>query len=102
MIHEMGNVEIVDYREDGTYILGRVPRSLANRVERFSVHAQGKVDVKKQKRKRKQVASENDGTGSFFDDEHMERSKSGKEDEEDIDWTAIGRGRHKAKKTDTF
>ncbi|CAJ1966914.1 unnamed protein product [Cylindrotheca closterium] len=62
MIHEQGNVETIDYREKGTYVLARVPTALANRLEKYSL-----------------AGSEEPVT---------------KEGEEEIDWVAIGRGRH--------
>lgn len=37
LIHEVGSIEVIDYREMGTYVLGRVPRSLAMRLEKYSV-----------------------------------------------------------------
>lgn len=71
LIHEVGNVETVDYRENGTYVVGRVPQSLANRLECYNVHKV--VDV---------AATQED-------------------DDEEIDWVALGRGRHTATNTDT-
>ncbi|EJK47620.1 hypothetical protein THAOC_33645 [Thalassiosira oceanica] len=64
-IHEVGSIETIDYRENGTYVVGRVPRSLAMKLERYNVALVG---------------------------------ASSKEDSEsEIDWAAIGRGRHTAK-----
>eukprot|EP00568_Trieres_chinensis_P006501 CAMPEP_0183315878 /NCGR_PEP_ID=MMETSP0160_2-20130417/53094_1 /TAXON_ID=2839 ORGANISM="Odontella Sinensis, Strain Grunow 1884" /NCGR_SAMPLE_ID=MMETSP0160_2 /ASSEMBLY_ACC=CAM_ASM_000250 /LENGTH=707 /DNA_ID=CAMNT_0025481549 /DNA_START=352 /DNA_END=2472 /DNA_ORIENTATION=+ len=37
LIHEVGAVEEVDYRESGTYVRGRVPRAVAMRLEDYSV-----------------------------------------------------------------
>ena len=68
LIHEIGSVEVVDYREKGTYVLGRVPRSLAMKLEKYSV---GK------------------------DIDESEASKGNTDDE--IDWVALGRGRHEKK-----
>jgi GTP-binding protein HflX len=62
MIHEQGNVETIDYRANGTYVLGRVPAALANRLEKYRL-AEAEVPARKG-------------------------------DEEEIDWVAIGRGRH--------
>eukprot|EP00526_Cylindrotheca_closterium_P008110 CAMPEP_0113619082 /NCGR_PEP_ID=MMETSP0017_2-20120614/9681_1 /TAXON_ID=2856 /ORGANISM="Cylindrotheca closterium" /LENGTH=648 /DNA_ID=CAMNT_0000528635 /DNA_START=136 /DNA_END=2082 /DNA_ORIENTATION=+ /assembly_acc=CAM_ASM_000147 len=62
LIHEQGNVETIDYRPNGTYVVARVPTALANRLEQYSL-------------------SDPD-----------EPAKEGDEDE--IDWVAIGRGRH--------
>lgn len=36
-VHEQGNVEVVDYREKGTYVRALVPASVANRLAPFSV-----------------------------------------------------------------
>ena len=74
LIHEVGSIEVVDYRERGTYLMGRVPRSLAMRLEKYSVSASG------------------DGA------EDAEKNAS-----DDIDWVALGRGRHEKKtKEDTW
>mmetsp|Transcript_23058 Transcript_23058/g.48198 ORF Transcript_23058/g.48198 Transcript_23058/m.48198 type:complete len:730 (-) Transcript_23058:168-2357(-) len=37
LIHEVGSIEIIDYREKGTYVMGRVPRSLAMKLDKYSV-----------------------------------------------------------------
>jgi GTP-binding protein HflX len=60
MVQEVGHVEEIDYRDDGTYILARVPEAIANRLKPFEVNAieQGSINT------------------------------------EEIDWVAIGRGRH--------
>lgn len=68
LMHEVGSIEVVDYREKGTYLLGRVPRSLAMKLEQYSVAAAG------------------DGA------EDAEKNAS-----DDIDWVALGRGRHEKK-----
>lgn len=65
LLHEVGSIEIIDYRENGTYVLGRVPRSMAMRLEKYSV-ADGAAE------EREAAADE-------------------------IDWVAIGRGRHEKK-----
>ena len=62
MIHEQVNVETIDYRPNGTYVLGRVSTALANRLAKYSLA------------------------------EHEEQVKE--VDEDEIDWVAIGRGRH--------
>jgi GTPase len=65
-VHEQGNVELVDYRASGTYVRALVPRSIAMRLECYSVvptpHENADTKVK------------NDGA----------------------DWVALGRGRHDA------
>jgi GTP-binding protein HflX len=61
LIHEVGSIEVIDYREKGTYVLGRVPRSLAMRLDQYGVGA-------------------NDGVKENTADE--------------IDWAALGKGRH--------
>ena len=69
LIHEVGNVETIDYRENGTYIVGRVPRAVAMRLEKYNVN-------------------------------FVPGTPSAKADtvEEEINWTAVGRGRHSASK----
>jgi GTPase len=37
IIHDQGVVETIDYQTDGTYVLGRVPPAIANRLERYAV-----------------------------------------------------------------
>lgn len=69
-IHEVGAVETIEYRESGTYVYGRVPQSLANRLQRYSL-----VDAKED-----------------------EVSSAGEKDSDNVDWVAIGRGRHDAMK----
>ena len=45
-IHEVGAVETIEYRNTGTYVLGRVPRALAMRLEPYSVAVrEGALDV---------------------------------------------------------
>ena len=34
-VHEQGNVELVDYREQGTYVKALVPEAIANRLEQY-------------------------------------------------------------------
>lgn len=75
LIHEVGAVDTIDYRETGTYVAGKVPRALANRLKPYYVN-EFNSGVK--------AGSNND------------RSSSNKEEE--IDWVALGRGRHPKKK----
>jgi GTP-binding protein HflX len=63
IVHEQGNVEVVDYREKGTYVRALVPTAVANRLEKFNV----------------QQAPQAADDGN---------------DDDDIDWVALGRGRH--------
>jgi GTP-binding protein HflX len=72
LIHEVGNVETIDYRENGTYIVGRVPRPVAMRLEQYNVNAVPVLPVKQETN-----------------------------DAEEIDWAAIGRGRHSATQAET-
>lgn len=65
-IHEQGNVEVVDYREKGTYVRALVPQSIANRLDAYSVVKDASAPVKD------------------------------KAEEDEIDWVALGRGRHGA------
>ena len=69
LVQEVGHVEELEYREDGTYMLARVPESVANRLKPFYVN------------------QENDDS-DMGDDE--------------IDWVAIGRGRHEKKQEQEF
>jgi len=70
LIHEVGSIEVVDYRENGTYVLGRVPRSLAMKLEQYSVGASTASDA--------EVTSD------------------------EIDWVALGRGRHTKKTAESM
>merc|ERR1712085_228260 len=67
-VHEQGHVEVVDYRPNGTYVVANVPRSIANRLESYSLKKSDEAKTK---------------NGS---------------DEEEIDWVALGRGRHSVTK----
>mmetsp|Transcript_15058 Transcript_15058/g.28802 ORF Transcript_15058/g.28802 Transcript_15058/m.28802 type:complete len:698 (-) Transcript_15058:91-2184(-) len=64
-VHEQGNVEVVDYREKGTYVQALVPTAIAERLSRYSVNPEPS----------------------------KEQGRSGIDD--GIDWVALGRGRHK-------
>lgn len=66
-VHEQGHVEVVDYRSNGTYVMANVPRSIANRLEPFSVKE---------------------------DSAQEHQAKAATHGEEVIDWVALGRGRH--------
>jgi hypothetical protein len=70
IIHDQGVVETIDYQSDGTYIQGRIPPAIANRLEKYSV-ANLAVAV-----------SEHNNNGS------QKKSADG------MDWDAIARGRH--------
>lgn len=63
-IHEQGNVEVVDYRDKGTYVKALVPTAIANRVAQYAIVPDVVAPI----------------------DTNV--------DEEEIDWVAIGRGRH--------
>jgi GTPase len=81
-IHEQGNVETIDYRATGTYIVGRVPRAIAQRLAQYSVNPEeldtDALAAKNKKKKKKQEIGDEE-----------------EDDEEEIDWVALGRGRHK-------
>jgi GTP-binding protein HflX len=64
LIHEVGAIEIIDYRENGTYVLGKVPRSLAMKLDKYSIA----------------------NTAA------LETESNSAEDE--IDWAALAKGRH--------
>jgi GTPase len=67
-VHEQGNVEVVDHRADGTYVRALVPEAVANRLERYRVQPDAKKVVAK--------------------------SQSTSQGDNEIDWVALGRGRH--------
>lgn len=67
-MHEHGNVETIDYRSDCTYVVARVPAAVANRLGDYC------------------VASNKDA---------IDTASKPPNDDEDIDWVAIGRGRHR-------
>jgi len=67
LIHEQGVVEIIDYQADGTYVLGRIPPAMANRLQIYSVVGNS-------------------------DCEESQQNENSVDDE--IDWTDVGRGRH--------
>ena len=69
MIHEVGAIEAVDYREEGTYVVARVPKALANRLEPFFVN-KNEIDS--------------------IDTSHTIENETS----DDIDWAALGKGRH--------
>jgi len=69
VIHEQGVVETIDYRTEGTYVLGRVPPAIANRLQKYSINQD------------EQQSQQNTAT-----------TNSNSDDE--IDWAALGRGRH--------
>ena len=41
----MGNVETIDYRVEGTYVLGRVPKSVANRLKQYNVSSEPELAI---------------------------------------------------------
>ncbi|KAL3792178.1 hypothetical protein HJC23_009642 [Cyclotella cryptica] len=67
LIHEVGIIETIDYREQGTYILGKVPRALAMKLDQYSI-----ANVNS----RRQLSESIDSV------------------QDDIDWVALGKGRH--------
>ena len=69
-IHEVGSIEVIDYREKGTFVSGRVPRSLAMKLRQYSVVS----------------------AADLYDE--AKRMEAG---DNEIDWTAIGKGRHEKK-----
>jgi GTPase len=71
-VHEQGNVESIDYRETGTYIQALVPKSIANRLEKYSVTTTTTTVHSMHQKQRKEVLSHEEDT---------------------IDWAAIGRRR---------
>ena len=73
IIHEQGVVETIDYLPEGTYVLGRVPPATANRLQKYSMV---------------ETTSEED-TQQF-----TSSTKAAGNADEEIDWVALGRGRH--------
>jgi GTP-binding protein HflX len=67
-VHEQGNVEVVDYRENGTYVRALVPEAIANRLDKFRVQ---------------KLSGSNNG-----------RESDTPKGENEIDWVALGRERH--------
>merc|ERR1712032_852769 len=65
-VHEQGHVEQIDYRANGTYVLARVPKQIANRLAPFSVVVDGTTET--------------------------EEEPSDNDDDDEIDWVALGRG----------
>ena len=82
MVQEVGHVENIEYREDGTYLQARVPEAIANRLIPFNVG----VLAEQKQNERKEIGSRN-----------ANASLNEENEEEEIDWTAIGRGRHSKK-----
>ena len=72
MIQEVGHVEEIDYQEDGTYILAYVPEAISNRLKSYSIKG---------------------------DDNSMEETTRN-DSVEEVDWAAIGKGRHSHKNKD--
>lgn len=44
MLHEQGNVEFVDYREEGTYVRALVPQAIANRLKQYDVSGTQEIE----------------------------------------------------------
>jgi GTPase len=74
-IHEQGHVQVIDYRSKGTYVEALVPRAIATRLDKYSV---------------RRGATTTPNTDN--EEKSSSTSKNGEEDE--IDWVAVGRGRH--------
>mmetsp|Transcript_8736 Transcript_8736/g.15852 ORF Transcript_8736/g.15852 Transcript_8736/m.15852 type:complete len:654 (-) Transcript_8736:86-2047(-) len=68
LLHEVGSIEVIDYRETCTYVLGRVPQFLAMKLDQYSV-----MDA---------------GDGAADDEKNIV---------DEIDWVALGKGRHEKK-----
>lgn len=73
VVHEQGVVETIDYRAEGTYVLGRVPPATANRLQKYS------------------LKSDNNDGG---EPHHQNTATTKKNADDEIDWAALGRGRH--------
>ena len=76
MVQEVGHVETIEYREDGTYIEARVPEAIAMRLAPFNIGESIEQNT--------------------IDSRNANASLEGEENEE-IDWVSIGRGRHSTK-----
>jgi GTP-binding protein HflX len=68
IIHEQGVIETLDYQPEGTYVLGRLPPATASRLEKYNVAGNNKSV-----------------------DQTIDQAST---DDNEIDWVAIGRGRH--------
>ena len=80
-IHEQGNVEVVDYRETGTYVKALVPPAIASRLREYSVTSSPSSP-----------SAAADGTTVI-----QTGSAPATTEDDGIDWVALGRGRHDAK-----
>lgn len=67
-LHEQGSCEFEDFTEKGTHIIGRAPHGLASRLREFVI--------------------------SGNSDDGVDRLSSEEDESEEIDWTALARGRH--------
>jgi len=74
-------VETIDYREEGTYISARVPEALANRMAQYSISGDNAINQLNCNSDEQQVVPDSTNEG-----------------DEEIDWVAIGRGRHSVTK----
>lgn len=51
-VHEQGNVESLDYRGSGTYVKALVPKAVANRLDKYSLHVNRNASPSNNKRKK--------------------------------------------------
>ena len=73
VIHEQGVVETIDYRAEGTYVLGRIPPAIANRLQKYSLSA---------------------NTTNGQEQQTTTATTKTTNSDDEIDWAALGRGRH--------
>jgi GTP-binding protein HflX len=73
VIHEQGVVETIDYRAEGTYVLGRIPPAIANRLQKYSLAA---------------------NTTNGHEQQTTTATTKTTNSDDEIDWAALGRGRH--------
>jgi len=81
MVQEVGQVDCMEYRENGTYLEARLPDFLASRLRKFRIDGGVK----------------NSSTPSKWNDDGNDDGSEESGKEEEIDWKALGRGRHSSR-----
>ena len=81
MVQEVGQVDCMEYRENGTYLEARLPDFLASRLRKFRIDGGVK----------------NSSTPSKWNDDGNDDGSEESGKDEEIDWKALGRGRHSSR-----
>merc|ERR1712238_246100 len=81
MVQEVGQVDCMEYRENGTYLEARLPDFLASRLQKFRIDGGVK----------------NSSTPSKWNDDGNDDGSEESGKEEEIDWKALGLGRHSSR-----